>query len=89
MCNTADRLRRELKELNAELDDLYTMSEEAACECYEVDSKEEAISIILDEIESTTKGLEYAELEALPALAGWGYLDPAFDSIDDFNRMRI
>lgn len=84
-----EKLRRELKELNAELDDLYTMSEEAACECYEVDSKEEAISLILDEIESTTKGLEYAELEALPTLAGWGYLDPAFNSMADFDRMRL
>ena len=82
-----DKLRRELKELNAELDDLYTMSEEAACECYEVDSKEEAISFLVDEIQSTTKDLEYAEEEARPT--GWGYLDPAFNSMADFDRMRV
>lgn len=87
MCNTADRLRRELKELNADLDDLYTMSEEAACKCYNVDSKEEAISILVDEIQAISKELEYAEEEAKPI--GWGGIDPAFVSLADYYQMRL
>lgn len=86
MC-IVEKLRRKLKELNAELDDLYTMSEQAACECYEVDTKEEAISILIDEIQSTSKDLEHTEEEAKPI--GWGGIDPAFVSLADYYQMRL
>lgn len=56
-----DKLRRELKELNAELDDIYAMSEEAACECYNVDCKAEIIEIMNDDIKAKSAELEEAE----------------------------
>lgn len=53
-----DILRRELRELNAELDDIYAMSEEAACECYNVDGKDEIIERKNDEIRRKDEELE-------------------------------
>lgn len=39
-----------LSALNAELDDVYTMSEEAACFRYNVDNKQEIIDILTEQI---------------------------------------
>lgn len=61
MNSIIDTLRRELKGLNAELSDIYDLSEEAACECYNVDSKAEIIEIMNDEITSKSAELEEAE----------------------------
>lgn len=61
MNSIIDTLRRELKELNAELSDIYDLSEEAACECYNVDRKAEIIEIMNDEIKAKSAELEEAE----------------------------
>ena len=44
------RINHELSALNAELDDVYTMSEEAACFRYNVDTKQEIIDILTEQI---------------------------------------
>lgn len=54
-------LRKELAEVNAELDDLHTMSEEAACFRYNVSSKESAIELVRDWIEWLIGEIEKAE----------------------------
>lgn len=74
--------------LENELADLYAMSEEAACFRYNVDYKQEAIDILNEKLREAYKALEEAELEEeAKAYAGW--VDPAFRTMADFNRMRI
>lgn len=83
-------LRDKATALDNELSDLYTMSEEAACFRYNVDYKEEAIELLKYEIQEAYEALEEAEAEAeeeAKAYAGW--VDPAFRTIADFDRMRI
>ena len=77
-------LKRRLGALEAELEGIYTMSEQAACECYGVNTKEEAIELIKDEIKEVEGKLE--EEERTPP--GWGMVDPAFMSLTDYYRMR-
>lgn len=74
--------------LENELADLYAMSEEAARFRYNVDEKQEAIEILDEELQSTYKAIEEAELaEEAKTYEGW--IDPAFRTMADFNRMRI
>lgn len=80
-----NQLERQLRELNTELEDVYTMSDEAACFRYNVDCKEAIIAILNDEIESVSAKLD--ELEDNDEYRGW--CDPAFRTIGDFNRMRV
>lgn len=81
-------LSESISALEAELADLYAMSEEAVCFRYNTDSKQEAIEILDEELKNTYKAIELAEQEAEAELyAGWA--DPAFRSVADFNRMRI
>lgn len=82
-----DILRDKATALENELADLYAMSEEAACFRFNVDSKDEAIEIITMELQDAYKALENAEWEE--AEVAWGYCDPAFPTMADFNRMRI
>lgn len=77
----------QIEELENELEDLYTMSEEAACFRYHVDFKEDAIDILKDELEDAYEALENAEREEAEGYAGW--CDPAFRTAADFYRMRI
>lgn len=79
-------LKRRLGALEAELEDIYTMSEQAACECYKVDTKEEAIELIKDEIKEVEGKLEEEKGKLTPP--GWGMVDPAFMSLTDYYRMR-
>ena len=55
---TREELQRRLKELKAELEDIYSMSEENACDLYHVDSKEEAITMAEEEIDSIQAQLD-------------------------------
>ncbi len=55
---TREQLQRRLKELKAELEDIYSMSEERACDLYHVDEKSEAITVIEEEIERLQKKLD-------------------------------
>ena len=79
-------LRRDLREAQAELDDVYSMSDEAACFRYMVDTKEEAIRIIEEDIEYMQS--QIAELETTENREYAGWCDPAFRSIGDFDRLR-
>lgn len=84
----SEELRNQIKEWEGDLADLYTMSEEAACFRFNVDSKDEAIENITMELQDTYKALENAERdEEAKEYAGW--CDPAFRTMADFYRMRI
>lgn len=50
-----------LIEAQAELDDLYQMSEEAACFRYNTDTKQEAITVVLEWIEDLIEQTEEDE----------------------------
>lgn len=78
-------IKAKIEEVENELTDLYTMSEEAACFRYNVDYKHEAIEFLNDELADLYKQLERAE-ECEVYVPG---LDPAFSSWAEFNSMRI
>ena len=78
-------LRNELGLAEAELEDIYTMSEERACDLYNVDYKEEAIECMQGHIESLLQKID----SALELLAPKPYVDPAFRTMADYNRMRL
>lgn len=80
--------RIKIEEVEMELADLYSMSEEAACFRYNTDSKEEAINILNAELADLYKVLADKEAEA-EAEEYRGWADPAFPSMADFERMRI
>ena len=84
-------LENKVAQLENELADLYTMSEEAACFRYNVDYKQEAIDILTDDLNEAYKALEEAEIEYETENADWhNYgLDPAFSSWSEFNKMRV
>lgn len=82
-----EELKWIIEELEYELADLYSMSEEAACFRYNVDYKEEAIDILKDELEEAYKALEKVEQDEAEVV--WGYCDPAFRTMADCDRMRI
>lgn len=84
------RLRSKLSELDAELQDLYSMSEEAACFRYNVNDKQDAINMLCDEIRYTQGELEAEEVRELDPDAERErmMLDPAFATMGDFYRMR-
>lgn len=84
----SEELRTQIEEWEGDLADLYTMSEEAACFRFNVDSKDEAIELINMELQSAYKALEEAEREEeAEEYAGW--CDPAFPTMADFYRMRV
>ena len=56
-----NELRHKLAEAEAELDDIYTMSEEAVCFRYNVKDKDAAITLINEEIEALYRRIEEAE----------------------------
>lgn len=78
-------LRIQLREAETELEDLYLMSEEAACFRYLTDTKEEAITMVIEWIEDLVQQIEDAEAKNAPLMT----IDPAFSSMAEFDRMRI
>ena len=54
--------KREISALEVEIEDLYTMSEEAACDLYNVDDKGEALTLREEELQPLYE--EYEELES-------------------------
>jgi uncharacterized coiled-coil DUF342 family protein len=83
----SEELRNRIEEWEDDLIDLCAMSEEAACDRFNVDSKYEAIELINMELQDAYKALDETEYEeAAEEYAGWA--DPAFRSIGDFDRMR-
>lgn len=84
----SEEKQAQIEELESELEDLYTMSEEAACFRYHVDCKEDAINILKGELEEAYKAFDEAEREEeAEGYAGW--CDPAFRTMADFDRMRV
>ena len=81
------QLERQLRELNTELEDVYTMSEEAACFRYNVTYKEEVIILINEEIEAVAAQLDELDDEDTIFYKGW--CDPAFRTMGDFDKMRV
>ena len=72
------------RELTTELEDVYSMSEEAACFRYNVDNKAEAIAILQAEIDSIS---DEDEEDSDDYYRGW--CDPAFRTEADFYSMRV
>lgn len=70
--------------LEDELADLYAMSEEAACFRYGVNCKQEAIDILDEELQLLYMKSETSTFDDI----NWGGIDPAFNSLHDYNRMR-
>lgn len=84
----SEEKQAQIEELESELEDLYTMSEEAACFRYHVDYKEEAVDILKNELKEAYEALNEAEREEeAEEYAGW--CDPAFRTMADFYRMRL
>jgi hypothetical protein len=69
--------------LEDELADLYAMSEEAACFRYNVDAKQEAIEMLNEGLMQLYMKLREKENEEY---SGW--VDPAFRTTADFDRLR-
>jgi hypothetical protein len=65
-----------------ELEDIYTMSEEAVCFRYNVCTKQEIITMMLEEIEQLEYRLDEAEKQVMTT-------DPAFRNIKDYHAMRL
>ncbi len=80
-------LRVDLSEAEAELNDIYSMSEEAACFRYQCDTKDEAIRLLQECIEETSSKISLLEDKNDTECRGW--CDPAFRTEADFYRMRI
>lgn len=80
-------LRVELSEAENELNDIYSMSEEAACFRYLCDTKDEAINILKESIGEITHKIELLEEQNNEEYKHW--CDPAFRTEADFYRMRI
>lgn len=78
----------QIEELENELEDLCTMSEEDACSRFNVDSKYEAIELINMKLQVAYRSLDEAEREE-EAEEYVGWCDPAFRTLADFDRMRI
>ena len=68
------------------LEDLYTMSEEAACFRHNTNSKEEAIEILTEYLEDLYHEYDKPEFEEEVEVDEG--VDPAFNSIAEFYRMR-
>lgn len=77
----------QIEELENELEALCTMSEEDACVRFNVDSKYEAIELINMELQDAYKALDKAEWDEAEVV--WGWCDPAFRTLADFDRLRI
>lgn len=86
--NILRELRLELENFENQLEEVYGMCEEEVCARYNVDYKEEAIDCLNDNIELCTKAIELAEYEETRGFVGV-YVDPAFDSLAEFDALRI
>lgn len=76
-------LKTKVEEIELELADLYYMSEDAACFLYNVDTKQEAIEMLNEELMQL-----YVELREKENEEYSGWVDPAFRTTADFDRLR-
>lgn len=82
MCRVKN-LHKQFYAIDAELADLYTMSEEAACTLYEVCDKDEAIAILQQRLQAIDD-----EIELIERGDTIGWADPAFRNEGAFYAMR-
>lgn len=80
-------LKNRAKELEFELGDIYSLCDEDVCERFNVDSKDEAINLINEELADVYKRLENNQTTTDNEYIGW--CDPAFRTMGDFDRMRL
>ena len=78
-------IQRQINALEAELCDINSTSERKVREEYNVDSKEDIVRLIEEELEVLEAQLDYYGDD--DECVGW--CDPAFRSEADFYRMRI
>lgn len=81
------KLIEAIKTAEQELDDLYTMSEEAACFHLNTDSKEEAIEILSEHLASLYD--EYDKPEFKEEVEVDEGVDLSFNSLAEYYRMRL
>lgn len=83
----------ELRELQAEFNDLLYLDEERACDLYNTDTKDEAIALLQEHIDTLIAEIDLATEEEESKRAkesdDMPWIDPAFRTMADFNRMRI
>ena len=83
----------ELRELQAEYNDLLFLDEERACDLYKTDTKDEAIAILQEHIDTLIAEIDLAteeeEIRRAKESDDMPWIDPAFRTMADFNRMRI
>ncbi|MDO4185085.1 MAG: hypothetical protein Q4D30_01140 [Bacteroidales bacterium] len=74
-------IRNQLDQLNAELESIRSMSEQEACEAWNVDAKQDIIDIIEEEISALEGDLEDAERES------GDYVHPDYVTDEEFYRI--
>lgn len=83
----------ELRELQAEYNDLLYLDEKCACHLYNTDTKSEAITILQEQIDTLIAEIDLAteeeEIRRAKESDDMPWIDPAFRTMADFNRMRI
>lgn len=82
-----------LKELQAEYNDLLYLDEERACDLYNTDTKSEAITILQEQIDTLIAEIDLAteeeEIRRAKERDDMPWIDPAFRTMADFDRMRV
>lgn len=83
----------ELRELQAEYNDLLYLDEERACDLYKTDTKDEAVAILQEHIDTLIAEIDFAteeeEIKSATESDDMPWIDPAFRTMADFNRIRI
>lgn len=83
----------ELRELQAEYNDLLYLDEERACDLYNTDTKSEAITILQEHMDTLIAEIDLAteeeEIWKAKESDDMPWIDPAFRTMADFNRMRV
>lgn len=75
------QIEQQINELTAELESIRSMSEQEACEAWNVDAKQDIIDIIEEEISALEGDLEDAECES------GDYVHPDYVTDEEFYRI--
>ena len=80
-----NEIKTQIEEVEMELADLYSMSEEAACFRYNVDDKQEAIDVVNEELtELYKKERELQEEDEDPSM----WVNPGFRDEVEFSKWK-
>ena len=83
------KLKAQLSEAQAELEDIYTMSEENACHLYNVESKDEIIQMMEETIYDLINDIDNIECKAARGKAASYFGDPAFPTAKAYYAMKL